>query len=89
MPPCRSSRRPEEALETFAAEGLLGLEEVFSVRGEKRFSGGFSMSDQGYSFEAANPRVAEALRQLSLILHGKEAVLIRLLACVFAGGHSL
>ena len=47
------------------------------------------MSDQGYSFGAANPRVAEALRQLSLILHGKEAVLIRLLACVFAGGHLL
>ena len=52
------------------------------------------MSDQGYSFgaanfEAANPRVAEALRQLSLILHGKEVVLIRLLACVFAGGHLL
>ena len=47
------------------------------------------MSDQGYSFEAANPRVAEALRQLSLVLHGKEAVLIRLLACVFAGGHLL
>ncbi len=47
------------------------------------------MSEHGYSFDAANPRVAEALRQLSSLLHGKESVLIRLLACVFSGGHLL
>ena len=47
------------------------------------------MNGSGYSFEVGNPKVAEALRHLSFLLHGKEPVLIRLLACVFAGGHLL
>ena len=47
------------------------------------------MAVHGYSFEVGNPKVAEALRQLASLLHGKESVLIRLLACVFAGGHLL
>ena len=47
------------------------------------------MAVHGYSFEVGSPKVAEALRQLASLLHGKESVLIRLLACVFAGGHLL
>ncbi|MDO4785807.1 MAG: MoxR family ATPase [Fretibacterium sp.] len=47
------------------------------------------MNDRGHTFDVANPKVAGALRHLSFLLHGKEAVLIRLLACVFAGGHLL
>ena len=47
------------------------------------------MIGRGYSFEVQNPRVREALERLSGILHGKEAVLVRLMVCVFAGGHLL
>ena len=47
------------------------------------------MIGQGYPFEVQNPRIREALNRLSAILHGKDAVLIRLMVCVFAGGHLL
>ena len=43
----------------------------------------------GYSIEIKNPRAREALDRLAPVLHGKDAVLLRLLVCVFAGGHLL
>ena len=42
-----------------------------------------------YSIEVKNPRAREALDRLAPVLHGKDAVLLRLLVCVFAGGHLL
>ena len=40
-------------------------------------------------FEIKNPRAREAMARLAPVLHGKDDVLLRLLVCVFAGGHLL
>lgn len=46
-------------------------------------------SSATYPFEVKEPQAREALAQLSPILHGKDAALLRLFVCVFAGGHLL
>jgi len=38
---------------------------------------------------AANPRVKETLARLAPLLHGKDKVLVKVLACIFSNGHLL
>jgi len=38
---------------------------------------------------AANPRVKEILARLAPLLHGKDEILIKILACIFSNGHLL
>ena len=41
------------------------------------------------SLFAANPRVKETLTRLAPLLHGKDKVLVKVLACIFSSGHLL
>ncbi|MDR1378354.1 MAG: MoxR family ATPase [Synergistaceae bacterium] len=40
-------------------------------------------------FFAVNPRIKEALAHLSPLLHGKDGVLVKMMACFFSNGHLL
>ncbi|MDR1874203.1 MAG: MoxR family ATPase [Synergistaceae bacterium] len=50
----------------------------------------FKLNDSRVSaFNVSNPRIGDALGQLSATLHGKDDALIKVLACMFSNGHLL